>query len=295
MTSAFPYMQLYTADHLVATSHLNPVEYSAYSRLMLSYWTRSKSFKARDKETLDGRLANMAGLSIGQWLEVKETVAEFFETSDTEWRLGWIERSLNAAKEKAKANQENGKKGAKARWGGDSQAIAGPSIGHKPGHSENMAILDIESEEERREEYISTSSRAREMTTAEAKKLLSQVQRVLTKAWPEIPPILEINFTESMAANIAENIGLDQARASPEFWAAVAQRARASSYLRGEVKYKGRYFSGFSLNWFVKPDHVANIESGLYDDKTPKGSQPASRRTAPADDENYDPVKKFGG
>jgi uncharacterized protein YdaU (DUF1376 family) len=145
MTSSLPYMQFFPADYLADTSHLSTVEHGAYLLLIMNYWQRGESLKAKDENALDCRLAQIARLSLEQWLEVKETIAEFFETGPTEWRHGRIERDLGKVKEKSLSNQANGKKGAETRWNKkNSQAIARLW----PGHSETIAIPDSRTDEE---------------------------------------------------------------------------------------------------------------------------------------------------
>ncbi len=104
--AALPYMQLYVADYLADTAHLSAVEHGAYLLLMFNYWQRGESFKAKDEQTLNKRLASVARLSNDEWENVCETLAEFFETSENEWLHPRIERDLkavNAKSEKAKA------------------------------------------------------------------------------------------------------------------------------------------------------------------------------------------------
>lgn len=104
--AALPYIQLYVADYLADTAHLSTVEHGAYLLLIFNYWQRGESFKAKDENSLNRRLASVARMSIDDWSAVKESIAEFFDTSETEWISGRIERDLlavNSKSDKARA------------------------------------------------------------------------------------------------------------------------------------------------------------------------------------------------
>jgi len=99
--AALPYMQLYVADYLADTAHLSTIEHGAYLLLMFNYWQRGESFKAKDEQSLNRRLATVARLSSDEWEDVKETLAEFFDVSEKEWLHRRIERDLKAVNEKS--------------------------------------------------------------------------------------------------------------------------------------------------------------------------------------------------
>jgi uncharacterized protein YdaU (DUF1376 family) len=117
-------MQFFPADYLADTAHLSTLEHGAYLLLIMNYWQRGESFKAKDESVLNDRLAKIARLPAARWAKVKETLAEFFETSPTEWRHRRIERDLAEVREKSLLNKANGKKGAERRWPGQARAIA---------------------------------------------------------------------------------------------------------------------------------------------------------------------------
>lgn len=113
--AALPYMQLYVADYLADTSHLTTVEHGAYLLLMFNYWQRGHSFKAKDEQSLNKRLATVARMSNEEWTEVSETLQEFFNVSATEWRHERIERDLEAVYEKSSKASAAGKASAASK------------------------------------------------------------------------------------------------------------------------------------------------------------------------------------
>ncbi|AJE21479.1 DUF1376 domain-containing protein [Azotobacter chroococcum] len=113
--AALPYMQLYVADYLADTAHLTTLEHGAYLLLMFNYWQRGESFKAKDEQSLNKRLATVARLSLAEWEEVRETLEDFFEVTDTEWSHRRIDRDLEAVNAKSGKAKAAGKASAKRR------------------------------------------------------------------------------------------------------------------------------------------------------------------------------------
>lgn len=119
MAGALPYMQLYPADYLADTAHLSALEHGAYLLLMFNYWQRGESFKAKDEQTLNKRLAIVARLSNEEWEQAKDNLQEFFNVvihdNEVEWRHERIERDLSSVQEKSEKAKRAGKLSAESR------------------------------------------------------------------------------------------------------------------------------------------------------------------------------------
>lgn len=113
--AALPYMQLYVADYLADTSHLTVTEHGAYLLLMFNYWQRGQSFKAKDQQSLNKRLATVARMSNEEWADVAESLAEFFNVSPTEWEHKRIARDLQAVHLKSTKASTAGKASAASK------------------------------------------------------------------------------------------------------------------------------------------------------------------------------------
>lgn len=117
--AALPYIQLYTADYLSDTAHLSTIEHGAYLLLIFNYWQRGESFKAKDEQTLNKRLASVARLSENEWENVKENVLEYFEIAITNNGVALthkrIDTDLNAVIEKSIKASQAGKASAASR------------------------------------------------------------------------------------------------------------------------------------------------------------------------------------
>lgn len=108
--AALPYMQLYVADYLADTAHLNAAQHGAYLLLLMNYWQRGKPLKD-DNE----RLANVARMSSDEWNKNREVLAEFFEVSDEEWLHHRVERDLEKVHGKSAKASAAGKASAERR------------------------------------------------------------------------------------------------------------------------------------------------------------------------------------
>lgn len=108
--AALPYIQLYPADYLADTAHLNAAQHGAYLLLIMNYWQTGAPLKDSNV-----RLANVARMSKDEWLEAREMLEEFFEISNGEWVHHRIERDLSGVYSKSKNASMAGKASAEAR------------------------------------------------------------------------------------------------------------------------------------------------------------------------------------
>lgn len=108
--AALPYMQLYVADYLADTLHLDVIESGAYIHLLMNYWQTGKPLPDDDK-----RLARISKCTDEQWLNVRSTVAEFFQINGGLWTHKRVEKDLNKVRQKSSAAQKAGKASAEAR------------------------------------------------------------------------------------------------------------------------------------------------------------------------------------
>jgi Uncharacterized protein conserved in bacteria len=108
--AALPYLQLYPADYLADTAHLNAAQHGAYLLLIMNYWQTGAPLKDSNV-----RLANVARMSKDEWIETRELLEEFFEIRDGEWIHHRIERDLSEVYAKSKNASTAGKASAEAR------------------------------------------------------------------------------------------------------------------------------------------------------------------------------------
>ena len=108
--AALPYIQLYVADYLADTAHLNAAQHGAYLLLIMNYWQRGKPLDNRNE-----RLANVARMSNEEWQQNRADIAEFFEIDGDTWTHRRIEADLQSVSAKSIKSSEAGKASAAAK------------------------------------------------------------------------------------------------------------------------------------------------------------------------------------
>jgi len=108
--AALPYMQLYPADYLADTMHLNAEKHGAYLLLIMNYWQTGKPLPNDDE-----RLATIARVSNERWTDVKRTLMEFFVLDGDALVHPRIESDLKYVEDKQHKAAQAGKASAIAR------------------------------------------------------------------------------------------------------------------------------------------------------------------------------------
>jgi uncharacterized protein YdaU (DUF1376 family) len=103
-------MQLYVAEYLADTTHLNAEQHGAYLLLLMNYWQRGKPLP-----DLNDRLAIVARSLPDRWNELRTVLAEFFEIRDGFWIHNRMERDLERVKGVSEAGKKAGIASGKAR------------------------------------------------------------------------------------------------------------------------------------------------------------------------------------
>ena len=108
--AALPYMQLYVAEYLADTSHLNAAQHGAYLLLLMNYWQRGKPLPDSND-----RLAIVARMSAEEWASNRKILGEFFVVKNECWTHRRVERDLLRVKGISNAGRVAGLASAKAR------------------------------------------------------------------------------------------------------------------------------------------------------------------------------------
>ena len=108
---AMPYMPFFWGDYWRDTAHLSDAEHVSYLRLISHYWQHGSL------PTDDARLARIAGRDMVQWLQMRVTIAEFFQI---DWKHKRIDRDLEKQTAAHEARVTGGKKTAAKRWANSS-------------------------------------------------------------------------------------------------------------------------------------------------------------------------------
>ena len=134
--AALPYLQLYPADYLADTAHLNAAQHGAYLLLIMNYWQTGAPLKDSNV-----RLANVARMSKDEWIENREIIEEFFEVKNGEWIHHRIERDLSGVYAKSKNASTAGKASAEARRNKRLTNVE-TNVERKPNHTDTDTDTD---------------------------------------------------------------------------------------------------------------------------------------------------------
>ena len=104
--AALPYMQLYVADYLADTMHLNVDQHGAYLLLIMNYWQTGKPLPDNDQ-----RLQCVCRTSAEHWQELRPALEEFFVIKDGYWYHNRLDKDL----EKVRSKSESARKAAEKR------------------------------------------------------------------------------------------------------------------------------------------------------------------------------------
>lgn len=104
--AALPYMQLYVADYLADTMHLNVDQHGAYLLLIMNYWQTGKPLPDNDQ-----RLQCVCRTSAEHWQELRPALEEFFVIKGGYW----YHNRLNKDLEKVRSKSESARKAAEKR------------------------------------------------------------------------------------------------------------------------------------------------------------------------------------
>jgi len=111
---ALPYIQLYVADYLADTAHLNRAQSGSYMYLLMNYWQTGKPLDNKGE-----RLATVARMTNEEWEVEKPILAEFFTIKRNKWihsRMEYdLERVLSKSKKRAFAGSESARSRANKR------------------------------------------------------------------------------------------------------------------------------------------------------------------------------------
>lgn len=97
-----PWMPFYVRDYLADTVHLSTLEQGSYLLLILYYWQHE------GLPTDDAKLARIVRSPCDQWMEIRPTIADFFEP---DWRHKRIEAELVVTTEKYQKRADAGRQG----------------------------------------------------------------------------------------------------------------------------------------------------------------------------------------
>lgn len=136
----FPALTLWTDAYLSDTRHLSTVEHGAYLLLLMEAWRRPHCDLPDD----DKILSRLAGLSIDEWVEIKETVMAFWKRDGRS--KTWSQKRLSLERGKAKVRSKSQSDKAAKRWYKTKKRDAAAKPNRCPDDASTATAITIEEE-----------------------------------------------------------------------------------------------------------------------------------------------------
>ena len=280
--AALPYMQLYIADYLADTLHLSTVEHGAYLLLLMNYWQTGKPLPDNDK-----RLANIAKLTLTEWMEHRDTLAEFFIVADGVWVQKRMEIDLDKVRAKSEKAQFAGRLSAVKRWGNtkvtDAITVDTKTLQRNGNHTDTEADTEADTDTEAKKkcsnEHSSTANPVDPPVVIETPSKADcphqQIINLYHLICSELPPVNV--WTNTNKANLRQRWLEDKDRQSLDWWREFLERVAESDFLMGRAKE----FRA-NLGWLVGPKNFAKVCNGQYDNRAPHTGPFSPQNTAVA-------------
>lgn len=260
--AALPYMQLYVADYLADTSHLNAAQHGAYLLLLMNYWQRGKAIPDSND-----RLAIVARMTNEQWNDNRAVVAEFFEIINGEWVHHRVEKDLLKVKGISNAGKIAGMASAKARKerASNDRSNTVPTVDErKPNHTDTDIDTDI-----KKSTSINSLIEVRE-NTEEYANLWNETRG------PDLPKVTKLTPSRKDKVKTRINQGL-----TLQSFSEVITLCRKSDFLSGrETAWKATF------DWLMENDNNwVKVFEGNYINGNLKGRK-NEQRTAVIEQNN---------
>ena len=168
-----PWMPLYVSDYLGDTRRLKTIEHGAYMLLIMEYWQHG-ALPSDDDE-----LAEIAGLDIDEWLDMRPKIARLFQD-------GWKHKRIDAELAKAADISERRKASAERRW---SKGNANADANAQQEHCKSNARGDANDMHRARvpQPQPHTSSLRSEETRAERAAIANEAVQAFERFWDVWP------------------------------------------------------------------------------------------------------------
>lgn len=236
--AALPYMQLFVAEYLADTQHLNGAQHGAYMLLMMNYWTRGKALLDSDE-----RLAVIARTEVAEWREkVRPALEEYFTIVDGFWTHKRIERDLEAVNTKC-GQAKNNRSQRKINGGTTSVPTAVPT---DVSTGVPTDVQPLRREEKRREESKETSPPFIPTITDQANVATMRVMQEAPLSGMKVRVALEQTARHEISAGLEPDA---VASAMLATWREFKSSAARLDYVWGAEKFFGEGHWKDSAAW----------------------------------------------
>lgn len=250
--AALPYMPLYVADYLADAAHLSAAGHGAYLLLIMNYWQRGEALPDDER-----KLMRIARMTPDEWADVCDDIREFFDINAGVWKHKRIEAEL--AKVSAKSEQARSAGKARAKQA----ASARSTSAQRP-----LSHTDTDTESKTSPKGESKSKGANTPSVGKA-DVRSAVEMWNAMAKAESLPAVQ-RLTSQRRTKLVARLATYGLAA----WLQAVDRIRGSPGLLGRAD--GSWRANF--DWLLRPNTIAKILEGQYDNWTNDPSKTAVDR-----------------
>lgn len=255
--AALPYMQLYVADYLADTQHLTTEEHGAYLLLLFSYWQTGKALR-------HDRLAPVARLSNERWIDVKESLREFFFEDGNQWIHFRVEADLEAVNSKSIKASGAGKASARARAARKQEASQQNSTNVERTIERTLNHTDTEAETDKEKNPCDQQAESRDLLgdgsdekTSTLRIPYDKILASFRQRLPSFPQPRKLDPDRQKAVRLIWT--REPEYGSLEFFDRYFVYVSESPFLMGEKDWNSCNF-----DWIFKPKNFRKIIEGTY-------------------------------
>lgn len=255
--AALPYMQLYVADYLADTQHLTTEEHGAYLLLLFSYWQTGKALR-------HDRLAPVARLSNERWIDVKESLREFFFEDGNQWIHFRVEADLEAVNSKSIKASGAGKASARARAARKQEVSQGNPTNVERTIERTLNHTDTEAETDKEKNPCDQQAESLDLLGATPEKKSVQVHipydKILAAFREKLPSFPQPRKLDADRMKAVRLIWMKEPEyGSLDFFERYFGYVSESPFLMGEKDWKSCNF-----DWIFNAKNFRKIVEGTY-------------------------------
>lgn len=271
--AALPYMQLYVADYLADTMHLDVEEHGAYLLLMMNYWQTGKPLRK-------SRLQRIAKVPSDRWASVEQVLSEFFQDDGEFWRHKRLDADLRRVEQEQKQRVAAGKASAESRK--REKIRNGKKLNELTTTDEHprndrstgsQRITDTDTEQT----TASPSLRSGEESSASADNPSKQGNgkappcphdKIIDAYHEELPELRPVQVWNDQRRKLLQTRWREKPeRQDVEYWRRYFRFVRESDFLMGLAEPgPGKKTFSADLEWLVRPTNFAKVVEGKYHD-----------------------------
>lgn len=250
-------MQLYVADYLADTQHLTTEEHGAYLLLLFSYWQTGKALR-------HDRLAPVARLSNERWIDVKESLREFFFEDGNQWIHFRVEADLEAVNSKSIKASGAGKASARARAARKQEASQTKSTNVERPIERTLNHTDTDTETDKEQKPCDQQAESPDLLGDAAEQKASTVKipydKILAAFREKLPSFPQPRKLDADRMKAVRLIWMKEPEyGSLDFFERYFGYVSESPFLMGEKDWKACNF-----DWIFNAKNFRKIVEGTY-------------------------------